>query len=68
MDEAPVKSVEETSSLFAETRKEKRTEIIDDIAQGNIDPDSAFRFLEAMRWVDRIAYHIWRAVIHASRG
>ncbi|HOP62047.1 MAG TPA: Na/Pi symporter [Spirochaetota bacterium] len=68
MDEAPVKSVEDISSLFAETRKEKRTEIIDDIAQGNMDPDSAFRFLEAMRWVDRIAYHIWRAVIHASRG
>ncbi len=67
LPEAPTKSVEEISSLFAETRKAKRTDIIDEIACGKIDPDAAFSFLEAMRWVDRIAYHIWRAMFHLSR-
>jgi len=65
--ESPLKSVEEISSLFAQTRREKREEIIEEIAYGRIDSDSAFQLLEAMRWVDRIAYHIWRAIFHVSR-
>lgn len=65
--ESPVKSVEEISSLFAKTRRTKREEIIAEIAYGKIDSDSAFQLLEAMRWVDRIAYHIWRAIFHVSR-
>jgi len=64
---SPLKGVEDVSSLFAHTRKTKREKIISEIACGRIDPDSAFHLLEAMRWVDRIAYHIWRALFHATK-
>ena len=65
--QSPVKSVEKLSSLLANTRRAKREEIISEIACGRVEPDSAFRLLEAIRWVDRIAYHIWRAIYHISR-
>ena len=67
ISEAPLRNVEQISSLFAETRRKKRTDMIDEIAQGSLKPDEGFDHLEAMRWIDRIAYHIWRAIYHLSR-
>jgi len=65
-DEAPTESVQHISMMFAEIRKKMRTEMIDKIARGEINPDNAFRLLEAMRWIDRLAYHVWRAILHLS--
>lgn len=67
MSETPVRKMELISSLFAETRRKKRTEMIGDIAQGGMKPDEGFELLEAMRWVDRIAYHVWRCIFHLSQ-
>lgn len=42
----------------------RREEILHRTATGEIGPDHALRLLEAMRWVDALLYHIWRAVHH----
>jgi phosphate:Na+ symporter len=65
--EAPIESVEKISTMFAETRRRKRTDMIGEIAQGVMNPDEGFEHLEAMRWIDRIAYHIWRGILHLSQ-
>jgi phosphate:Na+ symporter len=65
--EAPVQNVEKVSAMFAETRRRKRTDMIGEIAQGVMNPDEGFEHLEAMRWIDRIAYHIWRGILHLNQ-
>ncbi|HPF06063.1 MAG TPA: Na/Pi symporter [Spirochaetota bacterium] len=65
--EAPLHNVEHISAMFADIRRKKRTEMIGDIAQGGMNPDMGFEHLEAMRWIDRIAYHIWRSILHLSQ-
>lgn len=67
MKEAPLQRVEKVSALFAETRRKKRTDMIGEIAQGGMKPDEGFEHLEAMRWIDRIAYHICRGITHLSQ-
>lgn len=64
--EAPTESIEQISMQFAEIRKKMRTEILDQTAQCEVQADEAFRLLEAMRWIDRLAYHVWRATFHLS--
>ncbi|HPS58921.1 MAG TPA: Na/Pi symporter [Spirochaetota bacterium] len=65
--EAPLKNVEHISSMFAEIRRKKRTDMISDIAEGGLKPEEGFDYLEAMRWIDRIAYHIWRSIFHLGQ-
>ncbi len=65
--EAPLPGIERVSTMFAEIRRERRTNMIADIAQGRLNPDQGFEHLEAMRWIDRIAYHIWRSILHMSQ-
>lgn len=67
MEEAPLPNIERVSTMFAEIRRKKRTDMIADIAQGRLNPDQGFEHLEAMRWIDRIAYHIWRGVLHLNQ-
>lgn len=33
---------------------------------GRIEPDAALKYLDAMRWVDRLAYHTWRTIHHLA--
>ncbi len=49
---------------IAAERREQRHLILQSAAQGKIDPEHAIAFLEAKRWLDRIAYHAWRAMTH----
>ncbi len=67
MKEIPLENIEKMSSHFAETRRKKRTDMIGEIALGGMKPDEGFDLLEAMRWIDRIAYHVWRSIFHLSR-
>lgn len=67
LPEAPLHNVENISAMFADLRRKKRTEMIGEIAQGGMNPDDGFDYLEAMRWIDRIAYHIWRSIVHLNR-
>jgi phosphate:Na+ symporter len=56
--------MEEKSLGIANVRRNQRRAILEKTASLGLDPDSALEELEAMRWADRLAYHIWRATHH----
>lgn len=61
---SPVPELERTSSQIAALRREQRALVLERIARGGVDPDETLAELEAMRWIDRIAYHLWRTAHH----
>ncbi len=66
--QAPVHVVEAMSRSIAGIRKAQRVEVLELTADGEMAPDTAMRQLEAMRWLDRLAYHIWRAIYHLNEN
>jgi phosphate:Na+ symporter len=56
--------MEEKSLSIANVRRNQRRVILEKTASLGLDPDSALEELEAMRWADRLAYHIWRSTYH----
>lgn len=58
--------MEEKSLTIANVRRSQRREILEKTAALGLDPDTALDELEAMRWTDRLAYHIWRAAHHLA--
>ncbi|TAL31025.1 MAG: Na/Pi cotransporter family protein [Spirochaetes bacterium] len=65
-NEAPVPILEAMSQSLAGIRKAQRAEVLELTATGAIGAEHALEQLEAMRWLDRLAYHIWRAIYHLS--
>ncbi|TVQ30500.1 MAG: Na/Pi cotransporter family protein [Phycisphaeraceae bacterium] len=61
---APVSEMKSLSERIAEHRKSERAMTLERTGSGAIEPDAAMKLLEAMRWVDRVAYHMWRAAFH----
>lgn len=59
-------SIQATSHRLATARREQRAHLLTLTAEGHTSPDDANSLLEAMRWLDRIAYHAWRAIDHLS--
>lgn len=53
--------VGEASRELAERRKNQRSGVLDETAEGRWQPGQALRYLDAMRWLDHICYHCWRA-------
>ncbi len=64
--EAPLSILEAMSQSLAGIRKAQRVEVLEKTATGAIDAERALEQLEAMRWLDRLAYHVWRAIYHLS--
>ena len=56
--------MEEKSLSIANVRRNQRRTILEKTASLGLDPDAALEELEAMRWADRLAYHVWRATYH----
>jgi hypothetical protein len=56
--------MEAKSLSVADQRRDQRRTILERTATLGLDPDSALNELEAMRWADRLAYHIWRVTHH----
>jgi hypothetical protein len=56
--------MEKKSLSVADLRREQRKVILEKTAALGIDPNDALEELEAMRWADRLAYHIWRVTYH----
>ncbi len=52
------------ATRIADARRTMRPKLLDQVASGDIDPERASDVLEATRWLDRIAYHSWRAYHH----
>jgi phosphate:Na+ symporter len=60
----PPPHLEPLSQRVAAERKRHRAERIADAAHGQITPSHAELELEAMRCLDRVVYHAWRAFHH----
>lgn len=59
-------ALRETAAEVAERRRHQRQALLADTAAGRLSPEGAQRELEAMRWVDRVLYHGWRAAHHLA--
>ena len=54
----------EASSAIASYRRAQRVRVLQRTASGDVPPDDALSVLEAARWLDRLAYHLWRGTVH----
>jgi phosphate:Na+ symporter len=63
-DGAAPPEVETISMELAELRRRQRIATLQQTAEGLAGPGEALVALDAMRWLDRIAYHLWRIVHH----
>ena len=52
--------IEQETSELAELRRRERPKILERTAGGAAEPALALDLLDAMRWLDRLAYHAWR--------
>ncbi|MBP7735880.1 MAG: Na/Pi cotransporter family protein [Spirochaetes bacterium] len=59
-----VVEMEKTSHYMKELREKQREEILARTAAGTIDADTAIRQIEAIRWLDRVTYRIFRALYY----
>jgi phosphate:Na+ symporter len=59
-----VEAVREFSRRLADERRSSRPAILEATAARRMDPDEALAALAAQRWIDRLAYHAWRAGHH----
>ncbi|HEY1405296.1 MAG TPA: hypothetical protein VF857_01680, partial [Spirochaetota bacterium] len=62
----PLRFAEETSAMMTNVRKKEREMILHQTALGQISPDEAYKKIEAIRWLDRVAYRVWRAAYHLA--
>ncbi len=56
----------DASRRVAAQRRRERASILERTARGEMGPNEAEARLEALRWIDRVAYHAWRARHHLS--
>jgi phosphate:Na+ symporter len=52
--------VERQALELAELRRQERRMVLNQTAGGDWGPGHALELLDAMRWLDRVAYHSWR--------
>jgi phosphate:Na+ symporter len=57
-------SVRDLSLRMADLRRSHRPTLMARTATGDLPPELALAQLDAMRWLDRIAYHVWRMAEH----
>jgi phosphate:Na+ symporter len=62
--EPDVERAQAFSQRLADERRTARPAILEATAARRIDPDQALAELAAQRWLDRLAYHVWRASHH----
>lgn len=62
--EPDLRAVESTSAWLAEHRRQQRHAIMLAAASGDIEPDAAVGRVEALLWIDRLGYHLWRTCHH----
>ena len=58
--------VARSSRTLAEQRRQQRSSVLDETAVGSRLPEHALRLLDAMRWLDHVCYHCWRASHYLS--
>jgi phosphate:Na+ symporter len=63
-----VAAVEQKSKELAELRRAERVELLNQTAAGKWDSTAALDALDAMRWLDRVGYHVWRISHYLGRA
>jgi len=63
---SPLPRLEAMSREVAEYRRARRAHVLSLAASGEIDAAEALRWLEGLRWLDRVLYHVWRSVHHLA--
>ena len=58
--------LQKTSTKLAKMRRKQREKLLEKTAVGEVHPDVAEEQLTAMRWVDRVGYHLWRMCHHLT--
>jgi phosphate:Na+ symporter len=59
---ALLETLKSGATELAELRRSGRETILDETARGSLSPETASELLDALRWLDAIAYHTWRIV------
>jgi hypothetical protein len=59
-----LQQLQQTAETMAAFRRTHRDGILRLTAKGEIDPVTADARLDTMRWLDRLMYHLWRAINH----
>lgn len=59
-----VDAVAAASRAIADLRREHRATALAETAAGRFDAVNVSEVIEALHWIDRLAYHAWRAVHH----
>jgi phosphate:Na+ symporter len=59
-----VQAMESTSLYMKGLREKNREEILERTALGSINADTAMHQIEAIRWLDRVTYRIFRALYY----
>ncbi len=54
------------SEFIAATRRVERKRLLEDAAARRLEPDRVLEWVEELLWLDRIAYHTWRASAYLS--
>jgi len=57
-------SMQALAASIAQTHHEERAAILSRTAGGSLDPLEALSTLEALRWLERVAHHVWRIAHH----
>lgn len=55
-----IQRVEKKARELAELRRLERPQVITQTVGGGLEPSTALEFLDAIRWLDRACYHVWR--------
>jgi hypothetical protein len=63
-DSVSGKVAEQTAQMMKEIRTGERAAILQRTAAGEINPEAAYAKIEAIRWLDKITYRVWRAAFH----
>jgi phosphate:Na+ symporter len=63
-DQAPREALAVVAAALAERHRLRRIELLEETASGALSPDDALTRLEALRWLEQLAHHLWRAVHH----
>jgi phosphate:Na+ symporter len=59
-------TLEQYALRLAEMRRDERLAILNDTATGRHAPNQAMATLDALRWLERVAYHVWRICNHLA--
>jgi phosphate:Na+ symporter len=58
------RAAESASAALADRRRTGRHEAMVAAAEGRLAPEAALARIEALLWLDRLGYHVWRAASH----